>query len=175
AVLVEDGVEPAGPPTGEHLLHGGDVDGEEIGERCEVRSQRHNETDVEVTLAPSVPALPDPGREGVVHGGVAEGALKSHRSEVPLVVEQPRDADDRVQLEKGERGRGVLEVDLAVLDSLLQWGGQGVRIHLEADGQRGLGAHAVADTSVLRAADGSVELEGLAPKRFARAGGEGEN
>jgi len=77
--------------------------------------------------------------------------------------------------EKGERGRGVVEVDLAVLDSPLQWGGQGVRIHLEADRQRGLGAHAVADTSVLRAGDGSVKLEGLAPKGFAAEGVEAKN
>ena len=59
----------------------------------------------------------------------------------PLVVEEARHADDGVQLEQRERRRGIVEIDLARFDLLLERGGQSVRVHLEAHRERGLRAH----------------------------------
>ena len=47
-------------------------------------------------------------------------------------------------------------------------------VDLQADGQRGLGADAVADAAVLRARDGAVELKRIAPERLAAEGVEAE-
>src|SRR6266508_3896387 len=65
--------------AGENLLHGFDVDAEEIGERLEVRRERHDRADVQIAVGPAVQPLADAWRERVVDGRVTKRALDAHR------------------------------------------------------------------------------------------------
>ena len=68
SVLVELGVVAAGTPAAEHLLHRRDVDAQEIAERLQVRGQRDDGADVQVSGGPAVQAFPDARSEGIIDG-----------------------------------------------------------------------------------------------------------
>jgi hypothetical protein len=48
---------------------------------------------------------------------MAQSALNSHRPQGSLIIEKPSYANDSVQLQQGKRGRRIIEVDLAALNS----------------------------------------------------------
>src|SRR3989449_9161975 len=174
-VLVELRVEAPRPPAREHLLHRGHVDSEQIGEGLEVWRGRYDGADVEVAIRPSVQPPTDARGERVVHGRVAECALDPDRSDAAVGVEEPADAHHRLQFEQRQGGGRIVEVDLAGLELLLQRLGQRVRVYLEADRQRCLGADTATDAAVLLAGDRLVELERVAPERFIAEGVEAED
>ncbi len=51
----------AGAPTEQHLLHGLDVDTEQIGEWREIGRKRHDRADIQIPVRPAVEALADAG------------------------------------------------------------------------------------------------------------------
>ena len=63
AILVQLRVVAAWPPAGEHLLHGLDIDTEEVSERLEVRCQRNDRADVQIAVGPAVEPLTNSRRE----------------------------------------------------------------------------------------------------------------
>ena len=63
AILVQKRVVAARSPAGEHLLHGFDVDAKEIGERLEVRRQRHDRADIQIAVGPAVEPLANAWRK----------------------------------------------------------------------------------------------------------------
>ena len=54
------------------------ADAEKVGEGFEVRGERHDGPDVEITVRPPVEAAADPRSERVVNGGMTESALDTH-------------------------------------------------------------------------------------------------
>src|SRR5712692_8392558 len=86
AVLVELGVEAARAPAIEHLLHRCDIHSEKIGEGLEVRGERDDDTDIQVAVGPAVQSFPDAGRERIIDGRMAEGALNAHRPDLACLV-----------------------------------------------------------------------------------------
>ena len=95
-------------------------------------------------FGPAVEAPADAGREASRRrssGRARTGCPSTVR--LPVGVEEAGDADDRVQLEQRERGRRVVEIDLARLDAAAtSRPGKRVGVDLEADRQRGLRADA---------------------------------
>src|SRR4051812_23882055 len=88
-------------------------------------AQRGRERDdgarVQVAVRPAVEALADAGREGVVHGRVAERARRAEmRQDVlaTLRLDGALEADDGVELQKRDRRLRGLEVDGPRLDTL---------------------------------------------------------
>jgi hypothetical protein len=114
----------------------------------QVRRKRDDRADVQVAVRPAVEALADAGSEGVVDVRMAERALDAHRLDAAGLVELAGHADHGIELEQREGRGGIVEVDLAGLDSRDQLGGQGLRVHFQPDRQRGLGADAAADAAV---------------------------
>jgi hypothetical protein len=133
AVLVEDGVVASRSPAREHLLHGGLVDPEKVGERLEVGGERDDGADVQVAVGPAVQALADTRGERVIDVRVAERALDADGLDPPGRVELAGHSHHGVQLEQREGRRGIIEVYLAGLDLRDQLRGQGFGIHLETD------------------------------------------
>jgi hypothetical protein len=74
------------------------------------------------------------------------------------------DADDRVELEQGQGRRGRAQVHLPGAQRAAHAARQRVDVDLQADAERGLGAHAAADAAVARALDRAVQLERAAPE-----------
>jgi hypothetical protein len=120
AVDEQHGVELAGTPGVEHGAHGRHIDAEHLRHRLEPRRQRDDRADVEIAIGPAVAAPADAFRERVVDRGVAQRTLDPHRADPPLIVEETRHADDGIELEQLERGRGILQVDLAARDRALE-------------------------------------------------------
>jgi hypothetical protein len=86
----------------------GHVDAEQVGERLEVRRKRHDRADVQIAVGPAVEPLTDAGRERVVDGRVTKRALDAHRLDAAVGIGKSRDADHRIQLEKGDRRRWIM-------------------------------------------------------------------
>ncbi len=167
AILVELGVVAAWAPAGENLLHGHDIDAEEIGEWLEVRCQRHDRADVEIAVGPVVEPLTNARRERVVDGRMTKRALDAHRPDAAVGVGEGGDADDGVELEQGD-GRGwIVEVDLGRFDLLLQSARQRVCLDLEANGQRGFWRDARTDTAVFLTGNGFMQLKRVTPEDLA--------
>src|SRR5262245_30698432 len=80
---VEDylGVELARSPTVEHFLQGGFVHAEQIGDGFEVGSKGDDATDVQVAVRPTVQAVSNTRRKGIVDRGVAQRTLNAHFDE----------------------------------------------------------------------------------------------
>src|SRR5439155_20462256 len=140
-----------GPPGVEHGPHGRIVNAEQIADDAQVRGERDDRPDVEVTVRPSVEPAADTRRQRIVHRRMAEGALDANRSETPTVVEEPGDSDDGVELEERQRRGRVVEVHLPILQLTAELPGKSFRIDLQADAQRCLRAHARTDTPEARA------------------------
>jgi len=87
-------------------------------------------------------------------------------AQVAPAVEEPLDADDRVQLQQRQRDRRVVQVHRAVADPVLHRRRQRRRVDLQADGQRGPRAHARSDPAVRRAGDRLVQVQRIAPERL---------
>ena len=167
AVFVQLRVVATWPPTGEHLLHGLDIDTEEVGERLKVRCQRYDRADVQIAVGPTVEPLTDTRRERVVDGRVTKRALDAHRLDAAVRVGEGGDTDDGVELEQGD-GRGwIVEVDLGRFDLLLQSARQRVCIDLEANGQRGFWRDARTDTAVFLTGNGFMQLKRVTPEDLA--------
>jgi hypothetical protein len=175
AILVEDRVVAARSPAREHLLHGGLVDPEEVGERLEIGGERDDGADVQVAVGPAVQALADAGGERVVDVRVAERALDAERLDPPGRVELAGHSHHGVQLEERKGRRGIVEVHLARLDLRDELRRQGFRIHLEPDRKRGLRAYASAEAAVFFTGDGLVQLQGIAPESLRAEGVEAED
>src|SRR5262249_58569891 len=98
AVFVQFCIEAAGTPSGENLLHGLSIDAEEIGKRLEIRCQRHDRADVQITVGPAIKPMTDARRERVVDGRMAKRALDAHRFNAAIGIGEGRDTGHRVQL-----------------------------------------------------------------------------
>src|SRR5712691_4678035 len=105
---------------------------------------------------------------------MTERALDAHGPQIAAFVEEAGDSHYRIELQERHRRGRVVEVDLARLQLLDQGGWQRVHVHLQADGERGLWAHAGADASVPLAGDCLVQMERISPKRLAAEGLEAE-
>ena len=123
SILIEECVVSPRPPTGENLLHGCDIDAEQVGERLQVRRQRHDRADIEVAVGPTVKPLADAGRERVIDRRVTERALDAHRLDAAVGIGESRDADHRVQFQERDGGCGIVEIDLARRDLLFSAAG----------------------------------------------------
>src|SRR5262249_32946531 len=167
AVLVELRVESARAPGAERLLHGGDVNSKKIGEWREVRSKRDDDADIQVPVRPAVQAFSDARSERVVDRGVAERALDTHRGDPAGFVKVAGHSDDRVELEQAKRRRGIIQIDLALLELLLERVGKSVCVYLETHGEGCLRAHPASHSAVLLTGDGLVELQCVSPEGFA--------
>src|SRR5215467_546448 len=71
AILVQFSIEAARPPTGENLLNRVDIDAKQVSERLEVGRKRHDRTDIEIAVSPTIKPLTDSGCERVVYSRVA--------------------------------------------------------------------------------------------------------
>ena len=108
--------------------------------------------------------MADAGCERIVDGRVAEGAGDAEPLDAVAIVAQCRlDPDDRIELEERQRHGGVIEVDFAEPDVLLDVLGYCVDVDLETDGERGRGTDAAAHATVLVACDGHVQSQGVGP------------
>jgi hypothetical protein len=163
SVLVQLGVEASRPPAGEHGLDRGNVDLEEIGDRLQVRRQSDDRADVEIAIRPPVEAMTDPRREGVIHGGMTEGALQADGLEASVRVGMPGHADDGVELEQGERRRRVVEVHPPRPKLILERGRKRIHVDFQADRERGPRADASADAAESLAFDRLVKLKRVPP------------
>ncbi len=110
--------------------------------------------------------MPDPRRQRIVHRRVTEGTLDADRGEPAIRIEEPGDADDRVELQQGQRGRGRVEIDLASFQTLDEGGRQRIDVHLETDRERCPGRDARSDAAQCLAGDGTVELKSVSPERL---------
>jgi hypothetical protein len=70
AILVQLGIEAARSPTGENLLHGVNIDSQEISERLEVRRKGYDCANVQIAVSPAVEPPSDSRCERVVDGRV---------------------------------------------------------------------------------------------------------
>jgi hypothetical protein len=153
-----------GPPGVQHGPHGRVVDAEQLGDDAQVRGERDDRADVEVAVRPSVEPAADAGRQRIVDRRMAEGALDADGAKAPSVIEEPGQSDDRIQLEKRQRRRWIVEVHLAVLQLTAELAGERIGIDLQADAQCGLRADARADAAEARPLDRLMELERAAPE-----------
>src|SRR6185503_15115906 len=88
--------------------------------------KRDDRTRIEIAIGPSVQAFADARSERIVHRRVAERTGDAYAGELVLAVDcldGPLDADDGVELEERDRGRGALQADAAILDALDHCGG----------------------------------------------------
>jgi hypothetical protein len=85
----------------------------------------------------------------------------------PGLVDKPLHAEHRVQLEKGDRRRGIVEIHLSLLDLVHQGGRQRGGIDLQPDGQRRLWADPRADTAELGSRNRAMKLKRATPEFFA--------
>jgi hypothetical protein len=175
AVQEQLGVELARPPRGQHLLDGGHVGAEEAGDRPQVGRQGDDRADIQVAGGVAVQPVTDARRERIVDGGVAQGALDAHRAQTAARVEEPGDANHRLQLKQCQRDRRVVQVDLAPLEGLLQLGRQGVDIDLQPDPERRLWAQAGPDAAIRSPGDRPMELQSVAPELLVAEGVEAED
>src|SRR4051812_43632971 len=98
---------------------------------------------------------------------MAKRALDAHRLDATLRRREGGDANHGVELEQRDRGSGVVEVHLAGGELLLERRRQRVGIDLQADREGGLGRDAGTDAAVLLARDCLMQLQRIAPERFA--------
>src|SRR2546426_342371 len=105
---------------------------------------------------------------------MTERALDAHGPQVAAFVEDAGHSHYGVELQERHRRGRVVEIDLAGLQLLDQGGWQGVDVHLQADGERGLRADAGADAAVPLAGDRLVQMERVSPERLAAEGLEAE-
>jgi hypothetical protein len=127
-------------------------------------SSSHDGPHVQAPVRPPVQAPADAGRERVVHGRVAQGALDAHGPQRPRVVEATGDAHHRAELQEGERRGRVVEVHLACLDRRPHLRRERLGIHLQSDRDGGPGTHARAGPAVGGPGDGLVQAEHASPE-----------
>src|SRR6266508_4572094 len=142
AVEEKLGIEFPRPPTGEHRPDGRHIDSQEISHRLEVGSERHNRSDIEITVGPAVQPAADAHGQRVVHSRVAEGTTDTHRLESPVRIEDTFNAYDGVQFEQRKRRRGVVKIDPASSQLIHERSGKRVRIDFYPNSQRSSRAHA---------------------------------
>src|SRR5579864_1819262 len=180
-VNVDLGVVEAGAPAKEHLLERVDrhwVARPEdlLGRRSQVGRERDDQTGVQVLVRPAVQSLADSRGERVVDGRMANGAGDADRSERTALVEEALDAEDSVQLQKGERGRRTVEVDLAELEAHLEVPREGIDVDFQAgDGKGRLRADTGPNASEGGALDRLVQPERAAPVVLVAEGVEAED
>src|SRR5262249_19664842 len=95
----------------------------------------------------------------------------THGLHMPGVVELSLNPDHGIQLQQRERGRRIVQIDLAGLDLIHKGRGQRVRVDLESHRQRGLRAYAPAHAPVFLACDRPVQLESAGPECPGAEGG----
>src|SRR5579864_875626 len=94
-------VKVARTPTVEHFSHCRLIDAEQIGEGLQIWSESDNRANVQIAICPAIEAVSDAGREGIVDGGMAQGALNADRAQRSLFIEVASDAEDRIQFQEG--------------------------------------------------------------------------
>src|SRR5690242_1049966 len=132
AVERELGVELAGPPALQHLLHRRNVDAEQRRERREVRRRGDDLADVEVAVGPAVEATTDAKRHGVVHRRMTQRALDADRLQRTVGVEESGQAEDRIRLQQCERTGRAVQIELTALHAAL-YAVQRFGVDLEAE------------------------------------------
>src|SRR2546423_1500370 len=115
AVEVQLCVEFSRPPTGEHFLERRVADAQKLRERARVGCERDDLADVEVAVGPAVQAVTDAGHESIVNRRVADGATEAQRLQTAVRIERALHAQDGVEVNEGQRGRGVVQIDFAAL------------------------------------------------------------
>ena len=95
---------------------------------------------------------------------MAKRTLDAHRSDAAVGICEGGDADDGIQLKKGNGGRWIVEINFARRELFLQSLRQRVGVHFKSDRQSGFRRNARTDTAVLLACDGFVQLERIAPE-----------
>jgi hypothetical protein len=138
AVQEELRVELPWPPSCQDLLHGLLVHAEQAGYGRQIRGERYDRADVQVTVGPAVQALADAGGKGIVHPGVTEGAGEPERLETTVLLDGSLETNDGVELEEGDGGRRIIEVHLARLDVCPELLRKGLGVDFEADCERRL-------------------------------------
>ena len=174
AVDVQLGVELSRSPAEEDLLHGIDVDLQQLGNRFQVRRQRDDLAHVEVAIGPAVEPPADALAEVVVGGRVTEGAGDAHRRH-PVAVERRLHAHDRVVLEERDGVLRIVERERVRLDHVAQRSRDRAEIDAQAQPERVAGSHALADAAMLFAGDDLVEPQLAAEERLAAEGVEPED
>ena len=106
---------------------------------------------------------------------MAEGALDADRRDLATLVEPAGDADHRVELQQRQRGRRIVEIDLAPLEQLAQPARERVEVDLEPDAERHRRADTRTDAAVLRAGNCLVEVQLAAPEVLVAEGVEPED
>ena len=163
-VDVDLGVVEAGAPAQEHLL-----------ERVDRRRRRSRTwSAIGARLGASETIRPtfrswfgQPSSRLPIPGANESSTVEWQRAQVmPIELSEPPlsknalDADDRVQLQERERGRRIVEIDLALLELRLEVPREGIDVDLQAgDGEGRLRADTRADASEGGALDRLVQLE----------------
>ena len=89
---------------------------------------------------------PMPGAKRVVHGRVAQRALDADRAK-RSVPEESGHPDDRIEPQQRNRGRGIVQVDLAAPQGADRLWRQAIDVDLEPERQRGARAQPGADAT----------------------------
>jgi hypothetical protein len=106
---------------------------------------------------------------------VTQGALGFDRSQISALVEEPCQAHHRVEFQESRGGRGVLQIDHTPLQIPNERAGQGVAIHLEAQGERRYRAEARSDAPELSTGDRLVQPQAAAPEILITEGVKAED
>ena len=103
--------------------------------------ERHDRTDIQVGVRPSIETSSDSRRERVVDGRVAQRARHPHFCQLARLVHGSLDADHRVQPQQFERDGGIGEIDLATSKRVDDRPWKRLDVDLQTNGQRRCRVH----------------------------------
>src|SRR5580765_4172977 len=107
--------------------------------------------------------MTDSWSQRIIYGGMADGALDSHRSQASGMVKESGETHDSVQLQQRDGHRRILEIDLSCLESTDKGLWQRILIHFQSHREGGLRTNAGPHPSKLFSFDCLMNLERTAP------------
>src|SRR5216684_4476609 len=95
SVFIQFRIKATGTPARKDFLKRRHIHTKQVREGNQVGSQGHDGTHVQVAVGPAVQPLADSRSKRVVHGGMTESALKTHRAKIAALVKKARHKGDR--------------------------------------------------------------------------------
>lgn len=103
---VQFSIELSRPPRLDRLLHLRFGNLQHLGERAQVRRERDDRANVQVSIGPAVQSRADAWRVGIVDGRVAHSAMNPHRRKgLAIGVKEPGYADNGVWPDRQDQPR----------------------------------------------------------------------
>ncbi len=95
SVFIQFRIKTTGTPARKDFLKRRHIHTKQVREGNQVGSQGHDGAHVQVAVGPAVQPLADSRSKRVVHGGMTESALKTHRAKIAALVKKARHKGDR--------------------------------------------------------------------------------